>query len=811
MQEEIVNNQTENVNQYQERLSNFNTEFDLGLFVYIFKKNLIWILMSFALVLAISFLYIRYSSPIFKAEGIIQIEKSNKANQVLDVDDFYETKDISAEIELLRSSLIAKNAIQKLPLKVSYFTQGQFLTNEIYRSSPFEVELINKDSSLNTTRIDLSFEDENRGTLSWGEDPEQNKSVEFGKVIELPFASLIIRINDYQRISRDINDVKPLDYFFVINKLSELTREVSNQLEIGIQNISANTVKISYSDNNRLKAKEMVSAIISEFQTYNVEKKKKSSKQILQFLTDQIEIVYEQQKSAEKKIQEFKRDNNISDVSEVSTIFIERLNQLDEARIDLEIQISLLEQIKITLAEKENIDVYELLPILVGTSFESSISKLMEGLNDLLLEKQKLLYTTREGSDPVKEINYQIDIQKNLIINSINSLRRKLEDRLKSLEKKAGELEDDYFSVPDQEIELLRLKRTYDINEKFYTMLLEKKTEYSISQEGFVSSINMLEAPKMPNQPISPNKNLIIGSFLALGFLLSMIVVIIKYLLHSQITSVSEIQRLSQSNVSVLGIIPKYKKDIPISQLIVNNNPKSLIAEAFRSVRTNLQFISKESGPKIMAVTSTISGEGKTFIAINLGGIIAYSGKKVIILDLDMRKPKIHKGFDVENEHGMSTLLIERDEIDNCIHHSRQENLDFITAGPVPPNPSELIINGKLNEIIEYLKKSYDLIICDNPPVGLVTDGVEVIQKADYPIYIFRAEYSRKNYIQSIDRLILENKVDKLSVVLNGVDSKKRSAGYGYGYGHGYGYGYGYGYYEDSEERSSSFWSRFKK
>ena len=807
------NDELNRVNSASHQLTTFNTEFDLGLFIYIFKKNLVWILLTLSLSVVASLLYIRYSSPVFRSSALIQIEKSNKANQLLEVDDFYETKDISAEIELLRSNLIAKNAIARLPLEVSYFTQGQFLTNEIYRSSPFEVELLVKDSNLATIRIDLTFKDEYSGKLIWGDEENQEKEIEFGKVVQLPFATLRVWIKDFDRIAKDTKAVKPLTYFFVINNLADMAKEVSNKLEIEIQNISANTIKLSYSDNNRLKAKEIVSHVIKEFKFYNVEKKKQSSKQILQFLSNQITTVYDQQKSAEKEIQEFKRDNNISDVTEVSTIFVDRLNQLDEARVDLEIQLSLLDQINEKLDKDDDIDVYELLPILVGSSSEGSITTLMDGLNELLLEKQRMLYTTKEGSDPVKKVDYQIEIQKNLIIKSVNSLRMKLQDRLDGLTDKANELEEGYFDVPEQEIELLRLKRTYDINEKFYTLLLEKKTEYSISQEGFVSNVNVLDVAKISNTPISPNKELIIISFVAFGILISMLLVILKYLLHNKITSIAEIQNYSRSEVSMLGMVPKYKQDIPVSQLIVDRNPKSIIAEAFRSLRSNLQFISKDEQPKIMAVTSTVSGEGKTFIAINLGGIIAYGGKKVIILDLDMRKPKIHKGFGVENQKGMSTLLIDKDQIDQCIHRSKLENLDFITAGPVPPNPSELIINGNLDLIIDHLKKSYDLIICDNPPVGLVTDGIEVIQRADYPIYIFRAEYSKKQFVQSIDRLIRENKINKLSVVLNGVDLQKRSYGYGYGsgYGYGYGYGYGQGYYDDTSAEKQGWLSRFKR
>lgn len=176
-----------------------------------------------------------------------------------------------------------------------------------------------------------------------------------------------------------------------------------------------------------------------------------------------------------------------------------------------------------------------------------------------------------------------------------------------------------------------------------------------------------------------------------------------------------------------------------------------------------------------------------------------------------MRKPKIHKGFDVENVKGMSTILIGKDDLTSCIYKSDQEGLEFITAGPVPPNPSELILKSKLKEVLEELKTKYDLITVDNPPVGLVTDGIEVIKNADYPLYIFRSEYSRKNFVHNVDRLVNENGITKLSIILNGVDSKKRSYGYGYGYGCGYGYGYGYGYYDEELKEPKGLKNNFKK
>ena len=253
----------------------------------------------------------------------------------------------------------------------------------------------------------------------------------------------------------------------------------------------------------------------------------------------------------------------------------------------------------------------------------------------------------------------------------------------------------------------------------------------------------------------------------------------------------------------MLGIVPNYKDTIPISQLLVDKKPKSIIAESLRSIRSNLEFLSQSDGPKVLAITSTISGEGKTFVALNLAGIIAFSEKKVIIIDLDMRKPKIHVGFGVPNDKGMSTILINRNSVDECVFKSSLNNLDFITAGPVPPNPSELVISSRMLEVINELKTKYDVIVIDNPPVGLVTDGIRVFKIADYPIYVFRENFSKRNFVQNVKKLMRDNNIKNLSVILNSVDIKRSGYGYSgvYDYDYGYGYGYGFGYYDEDIRR----------
>ncbi|MFW5708293.1 MAG: polysaccharide biosynthesis tyrosine autokinase [Bacteroidota bacterium] len=356
-------------------------------------------------------------------------------------------------------------------------------------------------------------------------------------------------------------------------------------------------------------------------------------------------------------------------------------------------------------------------------------------------------------------------------------------------------------------IEYSMLQRVHSINERFYNQLVEKKAEYSISKAGYVSQSVILESSRVPGQPISPKPRSIYASSLLAAIFLGLGVFLLKYLFYNEIPSLHDI--LKYTHAPVIGVIPKYKSEIPPNQLLVLKKPKSLISEALRAIRTNQQFINNDAGPKLVAVTSTISGEGKTFFAMNLAGILAFSNKKVIVIDFDMRKPKIHLGFNVENIKGVSTILSNIDGIDDCIQPSKVKNLDFITAGPVPPNPSELILTPRMDEMINYLKSRYDYVIVDNPPVGIVTDGMKSILMSDYPIYIFKANYSKRMFIQNVNRLISESHINNLSVVLNAVDKEYSSYGYDKGYSYGYyygGYGAGYGYYDDQVIAGKRSW-----
>lgn len=798
-----LSNKNESFERYKERLTNFSQEFELGLFLYIARKNIFWLLLFVLIAFVAAYVYVRYTPPVYESNTIVQIKQENNMSKVLELDKLQEMQDISGEIELLRSKVILRKVLAKLPLQVAYYNQGTVLQYELYKSSPYQVDVISFDSSFTNIPVFIEFENEKQFTLEYKYGgKEYTFKGETGKSLTVEHFNIVITVTDFGSIEKQQNAVKQNAQFFKFNNIEDLTNQYVKNLDVKLLNSAAKTIQIVFKDFNALKAADIVNGIAEEYISYDVERKSESAKNVLAFIDEQLSFVYDKLKDSETSIQAFKTENKITNDKDIITTNIERLSVIENEIMNVELEEKVLQEIEKSIRKSEKeMDVYNIIPLLTGTKFEENLSSMIKELQELLMQKETYYFDATKSSPQIKALDYKIEIQKKLLLESIANVSAAISNKKKSLIEKAQSIESTFANAPVKEVEFARLLRHFSINEKFYTLLMEKRTEFSILKASFVPQNVILERGFPSHSPVAPQKKLIYAAALLTAILIGLILIIIRYLMHNTISSLNEIVKHTNASVSILGIIPKYKNDIPVSQLVVNKNPKSIIAESFRTIRSNMQFISNTPGAKLVAISSTISGEGKTFIAINIAGIIAYSGKKVVILDLDMRKPKIHLGFGVQNIKGMSTILIEKDSIENCIQHSVMDNLDFITAGPIPPNPSELIISERMEHLLAELKKKYDFIIVDNPPVGLVTDGISIIQKADYPIYVFRADYSKKNFIHNLDRLINENKVKHLSVVLNGVDIDRSAYGYNYGYGYGYGYGYTSDYYNDMERK----------
>ncbi len=794
------------------KISNINDELDIKLFLYISKKNVLFPIVFILIALLGSWLYIRYTPPVYQTSAVIQMGSQNEASRVLPTANIYED-DLAKQIELMRSNTFLKRALQRLPLEVSYFSEGRVLNFEMYRNAPFNIDAVVKDPSIYGVPIYLDFIDPENVSLTFELKGESIKrKVHINGINQLPEMDVKVDIHNFDNIREQQNLFSRNSFFFILNNPNNLVRSYSSDIRINVLNSAAKTIQVSYQGTNAQKASDIVNIIADEFSIYDLEKKAESANNVLQFIDAQLDMLFDKLSESELELQQFRKEHGINDITLTPPPTLQgRIADFENQIITLQLEKNILLEIEKNL-NVEDVDVYRLIAILSGSEFKTGISGMLNALEELLIEREKLLYEVTPESRQIEYLNYQIEIQKKMLVESITNLKENIENSIEELNEKIYTFEEALLEQSGRYslIEYSMLERVHSINERFYNQLVEKKAEYSISKAGYVSRSVLLERSQTPGQPIYPKPRGIYLSSLLAAIFLGLGVFLLKYLFYNEIPSLHDILKYTQA--SVIGVIPRYKSDIPSNQLLVLKKPKSLIAESLRAIRTNLQFINNDPGPKMVAVTSTISGEGKTFFAINLAGILAFSNKKVIVIDFDMRKPKIHLGFNVENVKGVSTILSKIDEIDDCIQSSKVENLEFITAGPVPPNPSELILTSRMDEMITYLKSKYDYVIVDNPPVGIVTDGMKSILMADYPVYLFKANYSKRMFIQNVNRLISESHIRNLSVVLNAVDKEYSSYGYDKGYSYGYyygGYSAGYGYYdEDHSVRKKSFLRR---
>jgi capsular exopolysaccharide synthesis family protein len=785
------------------KISNLNSDFDLRLLLRVARKNIAWIILFFILATLIAFLYLRYTHPIYQASSTIQITASDKTSNFLIKNDFIKN-DLSARIELLRSPVFLNKVFNKLKLEYIYYIKGSVLNSELYTSNPYRVEILKPTENIYNIPFYVNFIDESNLRVKYTiSNKETIEKLPTNTWVKTDFAdSVRINVTNYDKIKSDQKGTNEFIYFFVNVRKENLVRLFTPFLEIKVKNESAGTIQITFKERNPNKVADICNNIVEEFKIYDVEKQAESSRNIISFVDEQLNIMYDKLYDSERAVQNFKLSNNVLEYDALPD-FAQRITNLEKEKLSVDNDFFLFENLEKDLREEKDIDVYKLISLVAGLSSGTMIDNQLGNIQQLLTKKEEALYSKTINNTAIAKLDFQLNIQKQLLFEAIkvhkNNLLRKKEDVEKRIADYQKEI--DSFNSGYDRLEFIKLNKLNEINAKYYNKLVEIKSELTIAVAGITPENAVLEYAIIPTSPLFPEKRKVALGALIGWLFASLGLIVLRYLFHNEITSLNEI--MSYIDIPVLGIIPNYRDVIPVSQLIVDKKPKSLIAESLRAIRSNLEFLSTEDGPKVLAITSTISGEGKTFVAMNLAGIIAFSEKKVVIIDLDMRKPKIHVGFGVSNDRGMSTILIGRTKIEDCIYNSSLKNLDFITAGPVPPNPSELILSKRMSEVLDELKTKYDLIVVDNPPVGLVTDGIKIFKLADYPIYVFRENYSKRNFVANVNKLIHDNNINNLSIVMNNVDIKRSGYGYSgvYDYDYGYGYGYGFGYYDEDIRR----------
>jgi capsular exopolysaccharide synthesis family protein len=787
----------QNVSPYYE-----NQDFDFKRILRLIAGNWLFIVLSLIIAIAGAYIYNRYTQPVYTAAGsiIVKDESSNSlgpdAVQLQGLDLFKLQRNLSTEIEIIKSRLIVERAVNNMPfpLGVSYFAIGRFKTTDLYKQTPFIIQNDTVYGGSYERRFEINFLDNESFEFIYEENEEQ--IAETYKISE-QFS------NKFGIFTLDLNPVgQPLfahenGFAFIIHHPSSIPGMYRGRVNVSRADENTSILEISSVDEVAERASDFVNTLINQYSIWTKQEKTKIANNTIEFIDKQLSLVKDSLNLSEQNIETFKKKTGVTNMS--AEFALERFSNFDNRRLEIELALKSLDSLDNHI--KQGIDANLISTSNIGAQ-DPTLSGTLSELNKLEIQRKNLLVNTRAAHILVKQLDEKIRITREELLKNIQSYRDALHTNLRTINSTLNKFEKKLAQIPTTERQFIGIERNRSLNENIYLLLLQQKERYGIAKAAAVADIVVLDYAEGGWQ-IKPKKNMayIIAVFISLAFSLSFI--FIRDFLNDTIADRSQVEKMTP--VPILGSV-NHAQQANGGNLIVLNKPKSAVAEAFRSIRTNLQYLASETDNKVVVVTSTVSGEGKTFFSINMASILAISNKKVLLMGLDLRKPKMQEDFKVPSDAGISKILIGKANAEEVIFKTHIENLDVLPAGPIPPNPSELIMGEHMKKLMLHLRARYDYIIIDTPPIGLVTDALLAMRYADINIFILRQRKSKKEFIETVNKLHTDGTVKNLAIVLNDLRLGRSYGGYYGGYRYG---GYGYGYYEE-ESKDASFLNKMK-
>ncbi len=774
-----------NINQPPAGVEEDINSLDVEKFLGIIRKNLKWVVVIMAMCVFIAYLFVRYTPETFESSSVLQLSVKSEASVFgfkSFEDDIY---NISKEIELLKSNLFLGKVANEIDQDVSYYAVGDILNNERYKNNPFEVSYKILSDFVPDRNFELDILNEKEFRLKFTEPNGRffEKIYEFGDTVKTDYFNFFITLTENYDPRND-----NVYYFFRINSHDALVNYLSKNVTVQPLDFKANTITLSFQDNNKTKAHDIVEALDTLYLYYSQQEKNKETEQKIRFLNEQLETTEEKLNEIETYFEDFTIRHKTTNFDENLSKTILQLEHLDSQKYALQRKIQTINSVNEKIADKE---IFAIGPFELSL-LPPDLKKEINSYEELVNRKNQLEESYKPNTYVIQKTNNQLNYIAERLALYLDDYHSSLRQELADLNKSRAELEEDFVAMPSKKTEYSKTERYYNLYEEFYLSLIKNKAAFELAQAGTTADYKILSPASIPGKPISPNSFLYIGIGAIIGLIISLFFIGIKYLIHNKVSSQKELEHMT--HLPVIGTIPLYRHDKnDPNRLVVDKYPRSELSEAFRSLRTNLEFMNGNNQKPIICITSSISGEGKTFVSVNMGGIISMLKSRVVIIDLDMRKPRLQKVFydNVANE-GVSTILIGKTETKDAILKTNLKNLDYIPSGPIPPNPAELIAGKYFDKMIEELKLKYDIIIIDTPPVGLVTDGITAMKIATIPLFVVRSDFSKKAFIRSINKITQIHRFNNPSIILNSV---KKSGSYGYGYGKN-----SYGYYEEVKE-----------
>ncbi|MES2544089.1 MAG: polysaccharide biosynthesis tyrosine autokinase [Bacteroidota bacterium] len=772
-----------------------------------------WFVLGLLITFTIAYQVNIRKQKIYSMSNTISIKEENNPFFTANTSLVFNWGGTSDQVQTISTTLRSRShnelVVDKLQFYIEYLKQDKYYETDAYGEVPFYVDIDKNKPQLIGQNINIKFLSAtqyemtidfkgntaslfNYSNNSWDDTNVGiglfQKKYKVGEQVILPFLKWKLELHN--KLGNYIGSE-----FKVRFKDFDGTVSRYQGINVFADEKSASILTLSLEGTNKARMVDYLNTTVNMLIKRELEKKNLFATNTIRFIDSTLVETEKQLKETNNDLKSFQNGKNIVDIEDGGKLFSEQLQKFDITKDEILRKITYCNTLKEYL--KNNDDFSKLPAPTVAGIEEPNIVVNVSKLISLSIARSQMAYTVKNDK-LYRDFDNEMNSIKDILLENINSLRNSLNYDLALINNKINVAEGDIRQLPVDKQELAKIERKYNLSDNIYSSFLAKKSEAEIVKAANLSDIHFLDIAKdIGGGLIGPRTsvNYVLAFFI--GLLVPLLLVFIIFFINNGVQNVEDISRLTQ--IPLIGVVGKKKG---VSNLSVYEKPKSALSESFRAIRSSLQFIYKKQnqhGSKTLMITSSVSGEGKTFCSINIATVFALSGKKTVIVGLDLRKPKIFNDFHIENELGIVNYLIGQKTVEEITQATHIPFLDVITSGPIPPNPSELIIGDVMKEFMDELKSKYDYIILDTAPVGLVADAMELTQYCDVTLYIIRQNHTKKDMITLLNNREKRGELHNISIILNGFENKAKY-GYAYGYGYDYGYGsYSNGYHDDDK------------
>ena len=783
---------------------------DIKQLIFIFLNHWYLFLIGAVVALAVGFVINRYSPNVYQTSGTVLIKDAQSGFDATDImtnGNFRGYQNVDNEMSILNSYALKDRAVRKMNIEVTYMEKGRIATRELYKATPFTVEfdravpqavgLEYNIVSLGEDKIVLHATSEgynkydfilSKITQSSMQKVDVTTECKPGEMVDNEYNRFRIVLND--NYNPEVDNNRKISFWF--NSYANLVRQNSSY-SVSPTTKQSSVLSVIASGYNTQKIIDFTNTLMNEYVVRGLEKKNVVSENTIEFIDNELGGIQESLSSAESDLKTFREQNDVMNLDLQANEVYSNLRALEkeksEMAVNLKIYKRLKEYIEYQINDPENLAA----PSTMGIS-DPLLNQLAHDLVTLAQTKATQQLTLTEQHPQIVKLNEQIVTTKKALLENVNNLVNNAQMSLNEIDRRIAMLEGESRQLPDKQQQLINYQRNFKFNEDTYKYLMQRRAEAQILKASNTPDNEILDIARIETtRKISPRTAMNYLIALIIGLLIPALYLFLKNYFNVSITDRKDVEKLTR-----FPIVGQVAQTSDTNPLVVINSPKSPIAESFRSIRTNIEFLTQGKSKSTILVTGDMQSIGKTFNSINIASIYAFYGKKTVLLGFDMRKPKLFQEFGLNNNVGISSFLSNKEPFENIIQTAPQvPNLDIITSGPIPPNPAELIASEKCDEFFKLLKEKYDYIIIDTPPLGLVTDAFLLMRFADVKLFIVRQGVTNKNIFGSIIKDLEDRGIDA-SIVINGIQTNKGYYGKRYGsyrYGYGYAYGYGYGRY----------------